>query len=293
MVDVSKNSFYQAIEGSVDGAVFSAEQINNVIAEFPFFHSMHLLKAVVLNATDNDDFDIALPAIAVNVRDRSQLYDLVHKKNFSVLPIADEVEVIELNDVPVLEPEQQDTLEEVSIESVEEGQEIQLNAELQILTDQESAMEDLSQAENDKPAELVTESVDNEEYSEPANFADWLKLKAAKSKLKTEESVVPIEPVSVVEVELMRESAQTMSHLDRFIVDEIIKKQTKKRRGTTPELKAQDTADLSLVTETLADIFVMQKKYQEAIATYQKLMLKYPQKSSYFATRIEKIKKYE
>lgn len=46
-----------------------------------------------------------------------------------------------------------------------------------------------------------------------------------------------------------------------------------------------------LATETLAIIFTKQEKYDKAIQVYEKLILKYPEKSSKFATQIEKIKK--
>lgn len=62
---------------------------------------------------------------------------------------------------------------------------------------------------------------------------------------------------------------------------------------------SEDIRDLSeenpyaqdeLFTETLAKIYTKQKLYDKAITTYIKLSLKYPEKSVYFANRIEKIK---
>lgn len=44
-------------------------------------------------------------------------------------------------------------------------------------------------------------------------------------------------------------------------------------------------------TETLAEIYVEQGYYQEAEEIYSKLILLYPEKSAYFASLIEKIKK--
>ena len=53
-----------------------------------------------------------------------------------------------------------------------------------------------------------------------------------------------------------------------------------------PESKIKD----DLITETLAKIYINQKKYNKAIKAYNILGLKYPKKSSFFADQIERIK---
>src|SRR5690606_32760205 len=45
-----------------------------------------------------------------------------------------------------------------------------------------------------------------------------------------------------------------------------------------------------LMTETLARVYLEQRKYQKAIQAYEILILKYPEKSSFFADRILDIK---
>ena len=51
------------------------------------------------------------------------------------------------------------------------------------------------------------------------------------------------------------------------------------------------TENHELITETLASIYFQQKNYGKAKESYQKLSLKYPEKSIYFAARIEEIEK--
>jgi len=61
--------------------------------------------------------------------------------------------------------------------------------------------------------------------------------------------------------------------------------ETKKKEDTLEK----DSED-SFVTETLANIYIKQKHYEKAILAMEKLSLKYPQKNSYFANRINEIK---
>jgi Tfp pilus assembly protein FimV len=59
----------------------------------------------------------------------------------------------------------------------------------------------------------------------------------------------------------------------------------------TKEMAARSlTMDESLITETLAKVYEIQGKQEKAIEIYQKLILKIPERSTYFSARIKKLK---
>jgi hypothetical protein len=62
---------------------------------------------------------------------------------------------------------------------------------------------------------------------------------------------------------------------------------SKEKTITVPVAKNQQ--DSSLMTETLAKVYLEQKKYGNAIQAYRILSLKYPEKSGFFADQIKRI----
>jgi len=81
------------------------------------------------------------------------------------------------------------------------------------------------------------------------------------------------------------------------IIDDFIKNEPSISR---PKAEFYDPADKAresvvdnenIVSETLANIFYDQGHLQKAIKIYQKLSLKFPEKSSYFAALIKKAEK--
>jgi len=84
---------------------------------------------------------------------------------------------------------------------------------------------------------------------------------------------------------------------EHFIIERFIKEEPQIRPQSSDKLDNENKAKKSsedrdeLVTETLASIYTDQMLYHKAIASYKKLMLKFPEKSRYFAAKIEQLEK--
>jgi tetratricopeptide (TPR) repeat protein len=79
--------------------------------------------------------------------------------------------------------------------------------------------------------------------------------------------------------------------IDKFIESNPKISPVKEAVETAVSVEIPDTSHL--MTETLARVYLEQKKYQKAIQAYEILILKYPEKSVFFADRIRDIKKLQ
>ena len=81
------------------------------------------------------------------------------------------------------------------------------------------------------------------------------------------------------------------------IIEKFIKEEPQIRPQSSDKLDNENKAKKSsedrdeIVTETLAAIYTEQMLYYKAIAAYKKLMFKFPEKSSYFADKVEQLSK--
>ena len=79
-------------------------------------------------------------------------------------------------------------------------------------------------------------------------------------------------------------------------IDDFISKKPKIKVKTDSEeesikVDSEILTDVGFMTETLAKLYVNQKNYEKAIQSYKILILKFPEKNSYFADQIKIIKK--
>ena len=123
---------------------------------------------------------------------------------------------------------------------------------------------------------------------ETHSFAEWLQLSKFQPIVRDES---PIENSVVTETKTEKKQEEKISKdalIDRFI--EANPKMPKVNPEAAPVAIEQKDDHTALMTETLARVYLEQRKYQKAIQAYEILILKYPEKSSFFADRISEIK---
>ena len=112
--------------------------------------------------------------------------------------------------------------------------------------------------------------------SETHSFQEWLKISTQT-------------PISRNKVNESNEEIDKEFLINRFIENNpkisTLRKE-EESKITVPEIKP----DHFLMTETLAKVYLEQKKFSNAIKAYEILSLKYPEKSGFFADQIKKIK---
>jgi tetratricopeptide (TPR) repeat protein len=121
----------------------------------------------------------------------------------------------------------------------------------------------------------------NEKYS----FQEWLQLSKIHP-IDREDS----KPIGIKSTAIDPEKQKKNDLIDKFI--ETSPKIQPIRKEEQPKVFLEPSSENNsyLMTETLARVYLEQNKYDKAIQAYEILILKYPEKSSFFANRISDIK---
>jgi hypothetical protein len=240
--------------------------LEKIIEEFPYFQSARVLRLKHLYNQDSFKYNYALKVAAAFTTDRSILFDFITSDSFVTVQnglydkkVAELLNIDVVGSEHVVAPitlETINSLEQSILSSIAQAEPISGNLEEKL--------------EIGKPLEFNS----NEKHS----FQEWLQL----SRLK---------PIERKEIPL-KEELEKKKKLD--IIDKFISSNAKIppiNKDISPSNFIPKDEDRSyLMTETLAKVYLEQKKYSKAIQAYEILILKYPEKSSLFADRILDIK---
>ncbi len=135
---------------------------------------------------------------------------------------------------------------------------------------------------------LEVENVQEEtkESSEPNDFFAWLKS-TDKEEIKEEKELAQEPNNKGIETK----PHKSLVTIEKFLSNKTTSKKKKASFFSPAEMaKRSDNIEGEIVSETLAKLYEEQERYPEAILTYEKLILLFPQKETYFATRIKNLR---
>lgn len=254
------------------------ELLDKVLDDFPYFQSARALRLKGLYNQKSFKYNFALKVTAAHATDRTVLFEFITSDTFVAIQKGlydkkiQELHKINVVDIEIIKPEvkleqKSNTLEQSILNSIEVSQ---MDSEINL----EAIVENL---EIGKPLGFSI----NEKHS----FQEWLQISRIQPIEREKENADDTEAE-----ELNVEKRKKNDLIDKFI--ETSPKISPLKQGAITTINHEPNKDDNsyLMTETLARVYLEQKKYQRAIQAYEILILKYPEKSSFFADRIADIK---
>ena len=279
-------------------------KLAEIIEAYPFFQSARALQLKAFKNEDSFLYNDALKVTAAHTTDRNILFNYITSKSFEQHEISQAIikHDATTDDIKVVA---EDISEQVSIALDNEIKaelkkaDAILNPELfqkkvadiERLVEETSDKKEVSQTTPeetlglDKPLEFTKKDTHS--------FSEWLQLTKATPINREDENKAPEVPKE--NDELAKE--KNFELIEKFIekgakllpqqkANDASRQKTEKINLAEPFTQSPDT----LMTETLAKVYMQQKKYKKAIQAYNILILKNPEKSGFFADQIRAIK---
>ena len=276
--------------------VSDLDWLEELVDEHPYFQSARALYLKALHNQRSHLYNAELKKTAAYTQDRDVLFDFIVSNEFiSYQPISVEnIKVVEEDYINVKKPEP--TLEENIEKSILSSLAYIDNPDKKNPIFQTKEPKSSSIKENEDSEKIISQLEDKLEVGTPLpfennekhSFSEWLKLTQAQPIIR--EIDEKEEPATNLPATNIDERQKKQAIIDRFI--EANPKITPVKQSDAPPviIDTNEENQPYLMTETLAKIYLEQKKYQKAIQAYEILILKYPEKSSLFADRIHDIK---
>ncbi len=285
-------------------------QLDDILEEFPYFQVARALQLKGLRNLNSFKYNSALKTTAAYTSDRDILFDFITSKEFLQNSIADSIsgkslplkeKEIEFETIisdkeitPLIDENDTDNALPQSIKEAEQILDPSLFSSKDPKIDEEIALKKKAQKidEDKNTIGSPLPFTKKEKYS----FKEWMEL-TSKKPIKRENEEKNLHKKEKEEtLELKNENQvkkKKFDLIDQFIEKnpKIVPKEKTAPLGTIEKSRKIDKNEL--MTVTLAKVYLEQKKYKKAIQAYKILSLKYPEKSSFFASQIKLVQKIQ
>jgi tetratricopeptide (TPR) repeat protein len=260
--------------------------LEKLIQKAPYFQAARAVRLKGLKEHQEFSYNSALKKTAAYTTNRSVLFDFITSLEFNQNKIARQIQDQEeqLRNITVFEAEEVFAKRSMAIdEAIKMRQsESEQVMDPELFSEKETGIKERSIQDSAKDRLKLGEPLEFD-ASESHSFSEWLRLTSAKP-IKREDS----------EEEFQKDVLQ---HKKFELIDKFISKSPKIKPGK-PTNKSNlaevgTTPPESLMTETLARVYLEQKNYKKAIQAYKILILKNPEKSGFFADQIRAIEKLQ
>ena len=294
----------------------SVKELQKLVNDFPYFQSAHLLLSLASKKWDASVYQKSLKKTAIVVTNRSHLFNLIQQ--------------FEISNTVIEDSDHQKLVVEEVLEPIDSTKELNILKATELLienSDSEISETEFQQKtkpnaeevlENEIAKQVVGAIVEKQMFNlsdtqlvfnqnkEPENFTDWLRLIQKSNKQLSAENILDTNTENNTDIKtrlekgkiITQESALNKKLKNLALIDKIIEnspgqiKIKDDQKFYSPEHNAKESLleNEHLVSETLAKIYALQGSVNKAVRAYEILSLKFPQKSAYFASLIQKLK---
>lgn len=275
----------------------NVEALQKVIETFPYFQSARAVYLKALKQQGSYKYNGALKQTAAYTTDRSILFEFVTSEEFKQHTVAKKIAThieneqlypIEVDAEEVIVRDHKTTFDfnKVDAEAVMDPELFLPKTPTQESEDQESTSQSESTGGSKETLDIGKPLDFNS--SETHSFMEWLQLSSTPKPIVREKEAQPSPD--------KKNRQSTIEHKLKLI-DRFIENNPKiPPAGNTAQNKGNLAKSVvleknELMTETLARVYLEQKKYKKAIQAYKILSLKYPEKSGFFADQIKAVTK--
>ena len=230
--------------------------ISAIVEEFPYFQSARAIYLKGLKDLGSFKYNQELKTTAAHTTDRSILFDFITS------------DVFLQNDVSTHIKQNFDQIKTIAVN------------EFQDISNTKSLAKPLENQQGENQTILGLGNPLEFNKNETHSFSEWLSLTQKK----------PVNRSEPTKTSNDSSRDEKFALIDAFIANKPKLKPLDKDSKLINIAEDRVVETESLMTETLARIYVEQKNYDKAIQSYQILSLKYPEKSSLFADQIQAIK---